>query len=160
MATEELIKKLKESNLYAECPKCSGEFKLSEAILFDGTKEFPSGVKELQQKYKDALEQRKKDLEKNKKLAKEKAGITAKSVNIGKKMETILPTMKGFIWSLPDCRFLGDPIDMITFNGLCKDRVESISFIEVKTGGSKLNVHQKAVKQAIDDKDVSFKVIK
>jgi hypothetical protein len=38
--TGQLIKKLKTSNLYAECP-CGEEFKLSEAILFDGAKPFP-----------------------------------------------------------------------------------------------------------------------
>ena len=40
MNTAELIQQLKQSSLYAEC-LCGGEFKLSDAILFDGTKPFP-----------------------------------------------------------------------------------------------------------------------
>ena len=47
MNTEELIKKLKESNLVAECT-CGGKFQLSEAILFDGTKPFPNKALEIQ----------------------------------------------------------------------------------------------------------------
>ena len=160
MKTPQLIQALKESNLYAECPKCMGEFKLSEILLFDGTKEFPPAVKELQKEYKQRLEQRLLDLKKAKKLAKEKAGITSKSVNIGKKIETILPTLNGFPWEIPDCRFLGDPIDIITFNGLTNNKINSISFVEVKTGKASLNSHQKAVKKAIEQNDVSYKVIR
>ena len=40
MNIERLIHKLRASDLYAECP-CGGEFKLSESLLFDGTKPFP-----------------------------------------------------------------------------------------------------------------------
>jgi len=36
MNTEELIRKLQGSNLFAECPSCGGEFKLSKSLLFDG----------------------------------------------------------------------------------------------------------------------------
>ena len=46
---EQLIKKLRESNLYAVCP-CGGEFKLSKAILFDGTKTFPKEALEIMDK--------------------------------------------------------------------------------------------------------------
>jgi len=49
MNTVELIKKLKQSNLWAECP-CGEEFKLSDAILFDGTKPFPSEILKIKQK--------------------------------------------------------------------------------------------------------------
>jgi len=45
--TGQLIKKLKASNLYAEC-YCGGEFRLSEAILFDGTKPFPEEAMDIQ----------------------------------------------------------------------------------------------------------------
>ena len=33
MNTEELIRKLQGSNLFAECPSCGGEFKLSQSLL-------------------------------------------------------------------------------------------------------------------------------
>ena len=53
-------------------------------------------------------------------------------MNIGKNLEKVLPTLSDFKWDLPDCRFLSDPIDLITFDGLSSNRVDSITFIEVK----------------------------
>ena len=107
----------------------------------------------------DSLKARVEELKKRKKLATERAENTAKAVNIGKMLEVILPTVKDFAWDLPDCRFLGDPIDLITFNGCCKGNVCSVNFIEIKSGQARLNKHQKAVKDAVEDKRVSYKEI-
>lgn len=159
MNTEEIIKKLKESKIYAECP-CGGEFNLSDAILFDGTKPFPEKALEIQKQLKEKLTERLEELKKRGKLATKKAQITTKAVNVGKNLEKVLPTMADFKWELPDSRFLGDPIDLITFNGLSMNNVQSISFIEVKSGAAKLNGHQKSIKEAIQNKRVSYKVLK
>lgn len=159
MNTEQLIKQLKESNLYAECP-CGGEFKLSDALLFDGTKGFPQEALEKQKELKEELKERDEDLKKRGKLATERAEKTAMTVNIGKKIEVVLPTMSDFKWKLADCRFLGDPIDFITFNGFSMNYINSLSFIEVKSGAARLNDHQKAVKEAIEDKKVSYKIFR
>jgi len=156
MKTEGIIQALKQSDLWAESP-CGCEFKLSDAILFDGTKPFPKEALESKQALIDELKSREEELEKQKKLTSEKALITSKAVNIGKNLEKILPTLKEFTWELNDCRFLGDPLDMITFNGLSVNRVHSISFIEVKSGAARLNSHQKMIKDAIEDKKVSYK---
>ena len=159
MQTEEIIQALQQSDLWAESP-CGCEFKLSEAILFDGTKPFPKEALESKQAFLDELKDRDEELNKQKKLATEKAFITTKAVNIGKNLEKILPTLKDFRWELSDCRFIGDPIDMITFNGLSFNKIDSISFIEVKSGGARLNSHQKMIKDAIEDKKVSYKEFK
>lgn len=159
MKTEEIIQSLKQSDLWAESP-CGHEFKLSEAILFDGTKPFPKEALESKKALLDELKGREEELNKQKKLATEKAFITSTSVNIGKNIEKIFPTLKDFSWELPDCRFIGDPIDMITFNGLSSNKVNSISFIEVKSGGARLNSHQKMIKDAIEDKKVSYEEFK
>jgi predicted Holliday junction resolvase-like endonuclease len=155
MNTEQVIKKLKESGLYAECP-CGGEFKLSKAVLFDGTQTFPLKALEIQRTMDEEFKKRVEELDKRKKLATEKAAITARSVNIGKNLEKIFPTMKDFKWNLPDSRFLGDPIDLIIFNGLSQEKVNSISFVEVKSGNARLNEHQKTIKDAINDKKVFY----
>lgn len=161
MKTEELIRKLRESHLYAECPKCGCEpFRISSAILFDGTRPFPKEALDAQERIRQNLEDRMKELERRKKSATKGAEITAKAVGLGKNLEKISPTMKEFRWELPDCRFLGDPIDMISFNGFCAGRIDSISFIELKSGGAKMNSHQKQIRDAIADRKVSYKVFK
>ena len=66
--------------------------------------------------------------------------------------------MENFKWQLPDCRFLGDPIDLLTFNGLSVNNIDSISFIEVKSGNAKLNKNQKLVKEAVEDNRVKYRV--
>ena len=157
MKTEDIIYKLKNSDLYAEC-SCGGEFKLSDVLLFDGTKPFPPEVKEVQEKYEEDLKQREEDLETSKKLATERATITTTAVNIGKSLEKVLPSMDDFRWELPDCRFLGDPIDLVTFNGCCQNKIESISFIEVKSGKARLNKNQRRVRDAVQDKKVIYEV--
>ena len=159
MNINQLIKKLRESNLYAECP-CGGEFKLSRSILFDGTKPFPEKALEIQKRFKEKLKDREDKLKKRRKLATEKAQITTKAVNIGKNLEKVLPTMRDFKWTVPDSKFLGDPIDLIIFNGLSINKVKSINFIEVKSGKAGLNNHQKSIRDAIEEQKVSYKVFK
>ena len=159
MDIEKLIQKLRSSDLYAECP-CGGEFKLSESILFDGTKQFPEEALEAQMNLEDSLKVREEELKKRMKLATETAQVTTKAVNIGKNLEKVLPTMKDFKWPTPDSKFLGDPIDLIIFNGLSENRVQSINFVEVKSGKARLNKHQKSIKDAIEDHKVSYKVFK
>lgn len=157
MSTQILIESLQNSDLYAECP-CGAEFKLSDLILFDGTKPFPPEVLEVQEQYEEELRKRNASLDKNKKLTTEKATITTKAVNIGKNLEKVLPLMDDFKLQLPDCRFLGDPIDLLTFNGLSENNIESISFIEIKSGNARLNKNQKLVKEAVEDNRVTYKV--
>jgi len=157
LKTQKIIDRLKKSDLYAECP-CGSEHKLSDLLLFDGTKPFPPAVEEVQEQYEEELRKRNATLEKSKKLTTEKAIITTKSVNIGRSLEKILPMMEDFRWQLPDCRFLGDPIDLLTFNGLSENKIDSISFIEVKSGKARLNKNQKLVKEAVEDNRVKYRV--
>lgn len=133
--TDQLIKKLKASNLFAEC-SCGEEFKLSDAILFDGTKPFPEDVLKTQEQLDDELKKRDSEIKKKKKLTTENAEITTKAVNIGKNLERALPTIRDFKWIVPDSKFLGDPIDLVVFNGLSMGNVDSLSFVEVKSGKS------------------------
>lgn len=154
---ENLIKELKESSLYAEC-SCGEEFKISDSFLFDGTKPFPSEALKVQETLKDGLKSREEGLKKKHLLATKRATNTTRAVNIGKKLEVVLPTMKDFKWKLPDCRFLSDPLDFIAFNGFSLNNIVSLSFVEVKSGAAKLNPHQKAIKDAIEEKRVSYEV--
>jgi predicted Holliday junction resolvase-like endonuclease len=159
MDVEQLIRKLKASNLYAECP-CGEEFKLSESILFDGTKPFPAAALQVKQGLIEELKNRDREFKRRKGLATEKAEITTRAVNIGKNLEKALPTMRDFKWVVPDSKSLGDPIDLMVFNGLSVGNVNSLSFVEVKSGNASLSKRQKSIQNAIEDHKVSYKVIK
>ena len=160
MKTEEIIQLLKKSNIYAEHSSCNGEFKISDALLFDGTKPFPFKAMEVQKNLEEALKERQEELKKSMKRATTGAQTTAKSVNVGKLLEKVFPTMSDFEWELSDCRFLGEPIDLIIFHGLSAGKVESIRFLEVKSGQARLNEHQKSIKEAIENNKVKYEEFK
>lgn len=63
----------------------------------------------------------------------------SKQVYIGKTLEHLAPTVSKFGHQPRDCRFLAEPIDFISFDGLFQDdKVEKITFIDAKTGDAKL----------------------
>ena len=158
LTTDQLIAKLSSSGLYAKCGKCEDSFKLSDALLFDGTKSFPAAALLVRKNMENYLEERKAELAKRKISATIKAEMSAKVVNLGKSLEKVFPILNDFKLELPDCRFLNDPIDFIAFNGFSRGNVKSISFIEVKSGQARLNDHQKSIKDAVEDKRVHYKV--
>jgi predicted Holliday junction resolvase-like endonuclease len=81
------------------------------------------------------------------------------AVTRGKVTEHIVPFLPGFDLNPKDIRFLGTPIDLIAFKGL-NDSMEEIEiiFVEVKTGGSVLSARERAVKKAVEQKRVSWRV--
>ena len=75
-------------------------------------------------------------------------------VNIkGKIGEVFAPFLEGFPFKASECKFLGDPIDYIVFEGLDERDVKGIHLVEVKTGKSKLSKHQKQIKDLVDSLD-------
>jgi predicted Holliday junction resolvase-like endonuclease len=156
MNIQQLISELKASQLIAECT-CGEEFNLSDGIFFDGSKDFPPEALDIQKEMETELQERQAELKQRLRNATKKAQVTTKAVNIGKNLEKILPTMADFKWVVPDSRFLGDPIDLITFNGLSHNHVNSLSFIEVKSGNATLKGRQKSIRDAILDHKVSYR---
>lgn len=156
MNTEEIIKLLQNSDIYAQHPNCGGEFKISKALLFDGTKPFPFDAAEVQKNLEQSLAEQEEDLKKKMKRASKGAETTAKAVNAGKLLEKVFPTMKDFNYELSDCRFLGEPIDFLIFDGLSAGKLNSIKFLEVKSGAARLNSHQKSIKEALENKKVKY----
>jgi predicted Holliday junction resolvase-like endonuclease len=81
------------------------------------------------------------------------------AVTRGKVTEHIVPYLPGFDLDPKDIRFLGTPIDLIAFKGLNTSVEEvEIVFIEVKTGQSVLSARERAVKKAVEEKKVSWRV--
>lgn len=78
----------------------------------------------------------------------------------GKLTEAFAPFLKGFPFKASECKFIGDPIDYLVFDGLDERDVKKIHFVEVKADKGKLSKHQKQIKNIIDNlksEDVSFR---
>ena len=80
------------------------------------------------------------------------------AITKGKVTEHIVPYLPGFDLDPKDIRFLGTPIDLIAFKGLNASVEVEVVFIEVKTGASVLSAREKAVKKAVEEKKVSWRV--
>lgn len=153
----DLMKTLSESQLIAECPHCHVEFALSDSLLFDGRGDFPEQAEETKQEMLQEFEKKKLKLEKLWVKTRTASEIGAISSGIGKNIEKILPAHKNFGMTVSDCRFLADPIDMIVFHGISENRIDKITFMEIKTGKGSLKKNQKQIKMAIEDKNVLWR---
>lgn len=70
----------------------------------------------------------------------------------GQVKERLSPYFPNFPYNPRDVRFLGSPIDLIVFDGLSKDNVEKIIFVEVKTGNKKyLEADLKGRERSVED---------
>lgn len=75
-------------------------------------------------------------------------------VKHGLSLENLFPYFKNYPYDPRNFRFLGDPVDGISFED------NKISFIEFKSGTSKISSKQKQIKQLIDSKKVEWKEIR
>jgi len=157
--TDSFIKILQKSNLSASCPYCYNEFSLSKSLLFDGTQKFPSHAQVTQLEWEEELRNRISDLQTQRKRAETGAEKTTIAVGLGKIIEKILPAHKNFNMIASDCRFLAEPIDMVVFHGLSDNKINHITFMDVKTGKAHLNDHQKTIRDAVNDHKVKWKVV-
>lgn len=73
-------------------------------------------------------------------------------VKMGQKSEQIAPLMENFPCPIHTVKFFGSPIDYISID---LDK-ELITFIEVKTGDSKLTAKQKLIRKIIQEKKITF----
>ena len=79
----------------------------------------------------------------------------------GKIAETFAPFLPGFPFKPSECKFIGDPIDYLVFEGLNERNVTGVHLLEVKENQSKLSKHQKQIKDLIDNLEsekVTFKM--
>ncbi len=159
MNISQLIKTLSTSSLIAQCPQCDEEFNLSDALLFDGLVKFPKPADEKRLLLLREFNERKKELQKRKLSADVKAEKKAIEVGFGKTIEKFIPAYKNLQLQFCECRPLYDPIDLIVFNGLLKRKVDFITFLEVKSGKSRLNRHQRMIRDAIQDSKVNLTVM-
>ena len=160
MNIKQLIINLKASILIARCPMCDEEFNLSDALLFGGMRKFPDPAEEKRLLLLQELNGRKKELKKRKISVDVKAEKKAVAVGFGKIIEKFIPAYKNLELQFRECRPLYEPIDLIVFEGLVKRKVDFITFLEVKSGKSRLNRHQRMIRDAVLDGKVNLRVLR
>lgn len=152
---KEVIDSLNAGNFYCECPcGCGEEIRLRDAGLFyldELTDDALEALNDLKEQLKDErMKLRKK---------KERKASHTQSVNFGFISEKIATALSTFPFEHNDCRSLFKPIDYIIFEGLSrKGTVTKLIFSEIKSGGARLNEHQKQVKQVVESKKVDLKI--
>lgn len=152
----DFIKTLKESDLTAGCPQCGDAFQLSDSLLFDGRGEFPPEAETRKLALLETLKEETAKFAKQQEYAtrSEKLAISA---GVGTTVEKTLPAHSNLELKMSDGRFIGEPIDLIFFDGLSKNQVNKITFMEIKTGAGRLNEHQKQVRDIIHDHKVEWR---
>jgi predicted Holliday junction resolvase-like endonuclease len=172
----EIISSSKE--ILIKCTNCSETFSPRQASLFDIREKYPEKIRrylensinkavkengEISNKIKATIQKiNGTKLEQN--IIKQKIRQKPKriktitqQVNIGQILEKILPASKKFDFDPADCRSIFDPIDYVSFNGLSKKtNIESITLIEIKTGGATLQKNQKDIKEKIAANKTKF----
>lgn len=96
-------------------------------------------------------------------IVKERADAINKSKSVirGAVSEEMIPLLKDFPYTLSDCKFSGQPIDYIVFNGMStirdigKGDIEII-IADVKTGNATTSKVQNAIKKAVINKNIRF----
>ncbi len=78
----------------------------------------------------------------------------SKVVKHGQSFEQLFPFMSNYPYNHNNFRFIGSPIDGISFED------DSIVFIEFKTGNSKLTKKQQSIRDLINSKKIKWKEIR
>ncbi len=86
---------------------------------------------------------------------KQRAGIK------GRVTEMFAPYLQGFPYKASECKFIGDPIDYVVFEGLDQRQITGVHFVDVKADSSELKPHQRQIKEIIDQKgNIQFNTFK
>lgn len=158
-AVRELIELLQQdTSIRAICPETEEEFRLSDAAIFFGDK-LPEEATQFAKASREQIEAARVELRRRRKALTE--GFTARSVavKLGRTVEKILPVLQGFPYDVHDCRPLYDPIDFIVFQGLSRQGLHMVDFVDVKTGGSALTRVQRQVRDVVSDGQVTVRRI-
>jgi predicted Holliday junction resolvase-like endonuclease len=84
------------------------------------------------------------------------ANIRADAINrsqaviTGRVSENVAPYMPLFPYNPKDVRFVGNPIDLIVFDGASEGCLRDVIFLEVKTGRSSLAPVQRQIRDAVN----------
>jgi predicted Holliday junction resolvase-like endonuclease len=161
-SSRELIAELRRNKGFmGTCPACLEEFRLAEATLFSIKDTPPETALTAIQAIREEIRGRRDELSRAKARMTERAQNTAQAVNLGKIVEKIVPSFTSFEYAPGDCRALFEPIDYLIFSGLsARRRVDSIHFVDVKSGSARLAAKQREIKEIVESGAVKFKLAK
>lgn len=118
-------------------------------------------LKETQEKINQIHQSQLKDVEKQ---SRQDALKRSRSVMRGQATEHLAPYMMDDT-NPKDCRFMGNPVDYVVFDGLSAvtdktaKEINQIKFVDIKTGKSTLNTAQRRIRDAINEGKVSFQIV-
>jgi len=81
----------------------------------------------------------------------------SRSVLKGKVSEEFAAYFPDFPYPPTEAKFIGEPIDFIIFKGMDNKDINEVVFLEVKSGKSKINKHERNLKDTIEAKKVLWK---
>jgi len=143
--------------LYGVCPCCDDVFRMSEVRIFSGKKPPKDWLSDFKKRSQE-LEKRMREFEQEKKKISKKAIEQSASTRVGQLLEKFAHYIPQVEHNPVDMVPIFQPIDYISFDGWADNKeVSEISFIEIKTGKSRLTDIQKSIRDAVDDKRVIWK---
>lgn len=74
----------------------------------------------------------------------------SRSTLSGQFLEQLSPYLPDFPADPTEVRFIGKPIDFLAFHGASSGEVDRVSFIEVKSGSSKLSGVERSLRNAVE----------
>lgn len=74
----------------------------------------------------------------------------------GQFAEQLAPYFPDFPYKPNELRWLGKPIDYVVFKGMDDNEINEIVFLEVKSGKSQLNEHQRQIKRVVEEGKVKW----
>ncbi len=85
---------------------------------------------------------------------------SSRAVLKGQISEHLAPFLPGFKHLHGECRFIGKPVDFLVFKGMDEGRIDEVVFVEVKTGVSNLSRIEKCLRDAVNEKRVSWELLR
>lgn len=74
----------------------------------------------------------------------------------GQFSEQLAPYLPDFPFDPTEAKFIGKPIDFLVFKGMSEKDISEVIFVEVKSGSSRLNGSENRLREAIENKRVSW----
>lgn len=154
------------AGLKVQCPHCTEEFPITRAKVCSMYDPHPLAEKMIRERQGVAdelnvdLKQRKKLFFLNKQARPERITTAALACNFGQISEQILPAFLTFPYKRNECRILFKPVDYIVFGNLSRQgQVDTIKFVDVKTGNGRLDKRQRQIRDRICEGNVKHRII-